>query len=132
MTSIPNYVIEELIKIQKSFFWGKSKPKIKNDTLRNEYKDGGLKSVDIRLKSISLKCSWIKRLYNDSFHEWKLIPLYYFNKNLGKHFKFHSNLSFSKNFSAYFPCYYREILDRWSKFYTQTPTVPSTIASQFL
>ena len=29
LTSIPNYVIEELIKIQKSFFWGKSKPKKK-------------------------------------------------------------------------------------------------------
>ena len=97
-----------------------------------DYKDRGLKSVDIRLKFISLKCSWVKRLHNDNFHEWKLIPLYYFNKNLGKQFKFRSNLSFSKNFSAYFPCYYREILDSWSKFYTQTPTVPSTIASQFL
>ena len=61
-----------------------------------------------------------------------IIPLYYFNKNRGKQFKFHSNLSFSKNFSAYFPCHDREILDSWSKFYAQTPTVPSTIASQFL
>ena len=73
LTSISNYVIEELIKIQKSFFWGKCRPKIKNDTLCNEYKDGGLKSVDIRLKFISLKCSWVKRLYNDNFHEWKLL-----------------------------------------------------------
>ena len=35
------------------------------------YKDCGLKNVDIRRKIMSLQCSWVNRLYNDSFHEWK-------------------------------------------------------------
>ena len=37
---------------------------------------GGLKNVDINLKIKSLQCLWIQKLYDDSFYEWKLIPLY--------------------------------------------------------
>ena len=38
-----------------------------------------LKSVDIEQKIASLKCSWVKRLYTETFHEWKIIPLQYTN-----------------------------------------------------
>ena len=34
---------------------------MKHSTLCNEYKNGGLKSVDIASKLTSLQCSWIKR-----------------------------------------------------------------------
>ena len=39
------------------------------------FKHGGLKNVNIQKKIISLQCSLVRRLYDDSFHEWKLIPL---------------------------------------------------------
>ena len=32
LTPVPNVVVEELKQIQKTFLWGKNKPKIKNDT----------------------------------------------------------------------------------------------------
>ena len=57
-----------LKKIQKAFFWNNSSPKIKNETLCNEYKAGGLKNVDISSKIIALQCSWLRRLYDNSFH----------------------------------------------------------------
>ena len=98
----------------------------------NDYKEGGLKSVDIELKIASLKCSWIQRLYNEKFHDWKLIPLHYIEKILGKHFKFHSNLNIPPNLLRSFPKFYREIINWWSKLYSRQPTVPSTISSQFL
>ena len=44
--------------LQKSFLWENSTSEIKHDTLCNDYKDGGLKNVDIRK---CLQCSWIKR-----------------------------------------------------------------------
>ena len=50
VTLIPIYVVTELEKIQKSFLWENSASKIKHDTLCNNYKDGGLKNVDIRKK----------------------------------------------------------------------------------
>ena len=50
VTPIPNYIVTELEKIGKSFLWVNSTPKIKHNTLSNDYKDGGLKNVDIREK----------------------------------------------------------------------------------
>ena len=68
-----------LKKIQKAFFWNNSFPKIKHETLCNDYKAGGLKN-DIPNKIIALQCSWTRRLYDNSFREWKLIPLYLIEK----------------------------------------------------
>ena len=47
ITKIPNIVIEELKQIQKNFLWNNKKAKITQNTIRNDYKDGNLKSVDI-------------------------------------------------------------------------------------
>ena len=95
ITKVPNTVIEELKQIQKNFLWNNKKVKIKQNTLRNDYKDGSLKSVDIEHKIASLKCFWLKRLCTENFYEWKIIPLQYINKLFGKNFKFHFNLNIS-------------------------------------
>ena len=47
ITKVPNTVIQELKQIQKNFLWNNKKVKIKQNTVRNDYKDDGLKSVDI-------------------------------------------------------------------------------------
>ena len=54
---IPNHITDEVSKIQKSFIWHDSSPKIKHETLRMEFKAGGLKNGDIRFKFVSLQCS---------------------------------------------------------------------------
>ena len=76
ITPVPRHIVNELERIQKAFLWKNSSPKIKHETLCNDYKGGGLKNIDILNKIISLQCSWIRRLYDNSFHEWKLIPLF--------------------------------------------------------
>ena len=35
--------------------------------------------MDIEHKIASLKCSWVKWLYTENFHKWKIIPLQYIN-----------------------------------------------------
>ena len=74
MIKVPTEIIVELEKIQKRFIWP-TKPKIKNETISSYFKDGSLKNVVINKKIASSQCSWIKRIYDDSFHEWILIPL---------------------------------------------------------
>ena len=69
ITTVPKHIVNELKKIQKSYFWNNSSPKIKHETLCNSYKAGGLKNVDIPNKIIVLQCSRIRRLYDNSFHE---------------------------------------------------------------
>ena len=47
-----------------------------------------LQNVDIMYKVVSLQRSWIKRLYDNSWHNWKVIPLYMIIQKLGKSFYF--------------------------------------------
>ena len=47
-------MIEELKQIQKNFLQDNKKVKIKQDTLLNDFKHGGLKSVDMKNKIASL------------------------------------------------------------------------------
>ena len=89
--------------------------KIKNSTLCNDYEYGGLKNVDIFSKVVSLQCSWIKRLFDNNFHQWKLVPLYLFRQYLGKIFKFYSNLEVSHSILRKFLKFYRELFIRWAK-----------------
>ena len=84
-------------KKQKNFIWQGKKAKIKHSTLCNGYKMGGIKNVDLRNKAISMQCSWVKRLFEDDFHDWKIVPLFLIDKHLGKNFKFHNNLDISND-----------------------------------
>ena len=109
MIKVPTEIIAELEKNQKRFLCP-TKPKIKNETISSDFKDGGLENVDINKKVASLQWSWIKRLYDVSFHEWKLIPLKLIKKSFGDGLKFTSNLSFNNSYVRHFPYFYKNIL----------------------
>ena len=70
-----------MYKIQKNFIWQRKKTKIKLNTLCNGYEKGGIKNVDIRKKITSIQCSWVRRLFEDGFHDFKVIPLFLIGKN---------------------------------------------------
>ena len=57
MNSVPGSLIDDLQKIHKDFIWGGRKPIIKHSSLIGEYKDGGLRDVDILSIFKSLKVS---------------------------------------------------------------------------
>ena len=78
--TVPNSTLEVIQKIQKTFLWYSSKPKINHKILCNTFQDEGLKNVDVKLKIISLQCFWVKKLYDGNHHDWKVIPLYFINK----------------------------------------------------
>ena len=59
---------------------------------------------------LCLQCSWIKRLYDDSFHEWKVMPLHLISKHFDKSFFFHSNFFFKKKLIKSFSPFYKKIL----------------------
>ena len=82
LTVIPNHINDEVPKIQKSFIWHDSSPKIKHKTLRMKFEAGGLINVDIRFTFVSLQCSCVKKLCDDCFHEWKIIYIYLINVSL--------------------------------------------------
>ena len=132
LTNVPKNTLTELNEIQNKFLWNNKKCKIKHDTLCNEHKNGGLKNVDINFKVISLKLSWIRRLYDDNHHEWKIIPLNFINNILGKKFIFHSNLCIPSFIMDHFPSFYKDMILLWSKYCSSSPNIPSAIASEYL
>ena len=105
----------------KAFLRKNSPPKIKHETLYNDCKGGDLKNIDILNKVISLQCSQIRRLYDNSFHEWKLIPLFLIKKSFGSFFRFHSNLLFKRNKIKFFH------LSIMKYFYTGKSILPESL-----
>ena len=99
--------------------------------LCNSFATGGLTNVDINTKIGSLQCSWIKRLYYDGFHEWKLIPLHLINTTITSAFKFHPSLALSLQLNE-FRKFYQNIFQFWSTCFRSISTDPPIILSEFL
>ena len=58
----------------------------------NDYEDGGLKALNLKFFSRSLKFTWMQKYLNDESHEkWKVFIDYYL-KQLGGKFIFSCNL----------------------------------------
>ena len=93
---------------------------------------GGLDNVNISNKIIALQCSWTRRICDNSFHEWKLIPLYLIEKSLGSSFKFCLILLFKSNKTKFFPSFYQEIILYWKKHLAMMTEISSCILSQYL
>ena len=74
VTEIPTSTYNLSTKIHMEFIWKGKNPKIKNRTSCNGYEYGGLKNVGIFSNAVNLQCSWMKRLFTNNFHQWKLIP----------------------------------------------------------
>ena len=79
-----------------------------------------------------MQCSWIKILFEDDFHDWKVVPRFLIGKHLGKNFKFRNNVDINNDILSKFPSFYQDILIYWIKNYTAKPTVPSMILSEFI
>ena len=124
---IPSSTIAQLEKIQKQFIWKNGNPKLKHTILCNEYEQVELKNVDIFFKTTSLPCSWVKRLYDDSFHDWKVILSFLIKNHQGKNFVFHFNLSIKQKVVKKLPRNFNKV----GKYLSSSPKVLSAAASQF-
>ena len=72
------------------------------------------------------------KLYDENFHEWKVIPLHLICITFGQNFKFHSNLSYDANLLTSFPVLYENIFCYWSQHFTVSSEFPSCILPTFL
>ena len=74
-----------------------------------------------------MQWSWVKRLFEDNFHDWKVIPLFLIGKHLGKNFKFHNNIDINNDIISKFPSFYRDIFIKWINNFILKSTLPSMI-----
>ena len=66
----------------------------------------------MKSKISSLQCSWVKKLYEETLHKWKIIPLTLIKDTFEECFIFHSNLDFNVSFNS-FPEFYIKIFQSW-------------------
>ena len=79
-----NHYIKMIQNDLFTFLWNGKKGKIKRSEMINDYEDGGLKMLNLKSFSRSLKFTWIQKYLNDESHEkWKVFIDYYL-KQLGE------------------------------------------------
>ena len=132
MASVPADIIKLLESIHKDFVWDKKRPNVKHLTLISDYNSGGLRDVDISSKFKSLHLNWLNRLFDDNFHPWKQVPLYYFNRVSKNYHLFNPNLSIPNRLLSTIPLFYRNIINFWQDISVSTPTNVSMILSESL
>ena len=93
---------------------------------------GGTKKFYLRSKIASMQRTWVKRLFEDDFHDWEIIPLFLMGKQLGKNFKFHNSIDISNNILSKFLSFDQEIFIKWINNFTSKSTLPSIISSEFI
>ena len=78
------YLDRRTSKNPKDIYMALLTSKISHKTLYNNFENGGLKHIDISSKSISLQCSWLRKLCDKNFQQWKIIPSHLINKYFRK------------------------------------------------
>ena len=81
MSSLPS----SFFPIFANFLWDGRGDKIKRSVMLNEYKDGGLKMLDIRSFNYALKSKWVKKYLDDNNQaKWKLFFDFFIKQHDGK------------------------------------------------
>ena len=94
----------------------------------NSYENGGLKCVDIKSKIAALQLSWIKRLFDENDHPWKLIPKYLLNKQYGSENIFFPNSELK--ILNEIPLFYSNIITNWCNLSTSDLLTPECVYTQ--
>ena len=118
MNTVPKTITDQLQVIHKDFIWRGKKVRIKHSTLIGEYADGGLRDLDISSSLTSVKISWIRRLFDNNFHPWKILAKRLLRK-VGGLYIFHFDLKLSEQ-SLYdvkrLPSFYKDVVLLWEKY----------------
>ena len=123
-------ILDQLNTIHKKFIWDNKRAKIKHSSLIANYDQGGLKDIDIVTKIKALQLSWIKRLLDDNFHPWKIIPTHFLSNisPLGCNI-FYPNFMLDKDIKN-IPDFYQNILNFWTEFSHASPLTASSVLSE--
>jgi len=77
--------LKEIHHILYNFLWDGRGDKIKRSVILNEYKDGGLKMLDIQSFNCALKAKWVQKYLDDTNQaKWKLFFDYFIKEHHGK------------------------------------------------
>ena len=118
MIDLQQNFCDTIKSLPKEFIWSGKRHKIKHSTLIGDYRESGLKDIDIDAKFRSLKSMWIKRLKDSNFRPWKAVASCLLS-SVGGDTIFNQNLLLSDTFEQKvnkLPQFYNELVSLWEKF----------------
>ena len=71
-------------------------------------------------------------MFQDDFHDWRVIPLFLIGKKLRKNFKFHNNIDINNDILSKFLSFHQDVLIKLKNNYTAKPNLPSMALSEFI
>jgi hypothetical protein len=104
----PDTFLEYINKHAFSFLWNYKPEKIKRTAVIADYKDGGLKMLDIYSFVSAQKAMWAKRLLRKSNASWCAYPNMFYDKIAGP-LSFNCSLDTKQN-SFGLPTFYWQVL----------------------
>ena len=134
MIPVPQKFRDTLKSLHSEFIWNGKKAKIKHSSLIGEYRDGGLKDVDIEGKILSLEILWVRQLKDSNFHPWKVLANQLLSP-VGGEAIFHTKLCLSERFrqrTNELPLFYKELVLTWEKYSVSKSLTAGQIATQSL
>ena len=69
---LPLWVVKDLNGAIDNFLWDGKRAKIRHRVLMNEYKNGGLKLIDVELKKMALRVKVVKKYLYNCIHSSKI------------------------------------------------------------
>ena len=75
LSPLPKYnaALDEINNMFYSFLWSRRGDKIKRDVMISDYKNGGLRMIDIKYFNKALKTKWVQKYLDNHNHgKWKL------------------------------------------------------------
>ena len=79
---VTDKILAFLEKIFFEFLWGNKPSKIKRNNIIAPVEHGGLGMIDVYAVHSTAKCSWIRRLYDNTNAKWKITFLVMLNINI--------------------------------------------------
>ena len=111
---VPTYYVTKIQQNINSFIWNNGSPKVKNEVLQKNIKDGGLKAPNFAVQLTSIRIMWIKRFLMDNNARWKFLSSAFFPLfDLKDIFVSRCDVEF---LCLNIPDFYKEILAAWKQF----------------
>ncbi|KAK3093093.1 hypothetical protein FSP39_010992 [Pinctada imbricata] len=114
---LPSVFLKRIESLIYKFLWDNKQEKLKRKTISQKYENGGLNLIDISTHAKTMIISWVRKLFDDTDHQWKTIPKFILNRHFGNNLLlFKMNIDKMENFNlslSMITSFYKTLINTW-------------------
>ena len=128
MKPTSDIILKKLDKMFLNFLWSNKPAKIKRNTIIGPIAQGGLGMIDVYAVHTAAKCSWIRRLYDNTDAKWKIAFIQMLNLDitmLNKNFEMKTAIKCKTEF-------HKQIIVAWIELSSKEAITYKEIINQYI